>query len=192
MQLLGSTTSPYVRRIRLFMALLNKPYEFKNLDIFSTEGREELTKRNPALKIPALIDKDECIYDSRVIFRYLSNKFSQPDLSWQQENNLTLIDAANDSLVTLLLCNRSKLDVHKDVMFFNIQHERIEKIYQILNEKVSQGEFDQWHYPEICLYCLIEWADFRDLMSLTDYPALTTFIEKHKDKSEISVTAPKE
>lgn len=40
MQLFGSTTSPFVRRLRLY--LNDRQYEFINLDIFSNEGREIL------------------------------------------------------------------------------------------------------------------------------------------------------
>ncbi len=44
MKLIGSTTSPYVRRIRLL--LNDEPYEFINLDIYG-EGRDELRRTNP-------------------------------------------------------------------------------------------------------------------------------------------------
>jgi len=49
MQLIGSTTSPYVRRIRLLLD--DQPYEFINLNIYG-EGRDELRRTNPTLKIP--------------------------------------------------------------------------------------------------------------------------------------------
>eukprot|EP00487_Bulimina_marginata_P005236 TRINITY_DN2288_c0_g1_i2.p1 TRINITY_DN2288_c0_g1~~TRINITY_DN2288_c0_g1_i2.p1 ORF type:complete len:104 (+),score=24.00 TRINITY_DN2288_c0_g1_i2:331-642(+) len=98
MKLLGSTTSPFVRRLRLYSLQLNvADFEFVPLDIFAnSEGRKLLTEKDPAQKVPALIDDEQCIYDSRVIFRYLSDKYQQPSLTWRQENLLTLIDAAND------------------------------------------------------------------------------------------------
>ena len=71
MKLIGSTTSPYVRRIRLLLS--DEPYEFINLDIYG-EGRDELRRTNPTLKIPVLIDGDQELYDSRVIARYLGQK----------------------------------------------------------------------------------------------------------------------
>ena len=45
MKLIGSTTSPYVRRIRLLLD--DSDYEFVNLDIYG-QGRDELRRNNPA------------------------------------------------------------------------------------------------------------------------------------------------
>ncbi|HCS83004.1 MAG TPA: glutathione S-transferase, partial [Alteromonas macleodii] len=45
MKLYGSTTSPYVRRIRIVLA--STEHEFLNLQIFSGEDRELLASRNP-------------------------------------------------------------------------------------------------------------------------------------------------
>src|SRR5690625_3587698 len=105
MKLLGSLTSPYVRRIRLLLA--DTPHEFVSWDIYDAD-RDELRRHNPALKIPLLEDDDgQVVYDSRVISRYLAAKRGDAPLSWEDENRLTLIDAANDSGVALLLSQRS-------------------------------------------------------------------------------------
>ncbi len=71
MKLIGSTTSPYVRRIRILLD--EEPYEFVNLNIYG-EGRDELRRNNPTLKIPVLEDGGQEIYDSRIIARYISAK----------------------------------------------------------------------------------------------------------------------
>ena len=82
MKLLGSTTSPYVRRIRLLLA--DRPYDFLNLDIYG-EGRDELRKNNPALKIPMLNDGGREIYDSWGMASYLGAKLGIAAPSWDQE-----------------------------------------------------------------------------------------------------------
>lgn len=173
MKLLGSTTSPFVRRLRLYFVQLNiTDFEFVKLDIFANnDDRQLLTDKNPAQKVPALIDEEQCIYDSRVIFRYLSEKYQQPSLTWTQENLLTLIDAANDSLISLFLLKRSDLDTSEDRFFYNLQHERVEKTFSALAQSVNKGEFEQWNYPAICLYCLLDWVELRqqyDFNFLTD------------------------
>lgn len=182
MKLYGSTTSPFVRRIRLLLA--DRDYEFINLDIFSPEGREELRKCNPTMKVPALVDSDNseslCIYDSRIIFNYLTEKLSLTPLTWSQQNTLTLIDAANDSLVTMLLSERSKLPVEQDVMFFNLQKERLTQVFSVLEKTAQQGDFEQWHYASICLYALLDWAIFRDLYNFDKYPALQKFYDTNQ------------
>lgn len=192
MKLLGSTTSPYVRRIRLYLAQLNiTDFEFVNLDIFSTDDRQLLTGNNPAQKVPALVDGDLCIYDSRVIFRYLAQKYQQAPLSWSQENLLTLIDAANDSLVSLFLLTRSNIDTNEDKLFFNLQHERVEKVMSALSKAVNDGEFEQWHYPAIALYCLLDWAGLRQLYSFKDNLDLARFHKNNENNIGITATDPR-
>jgi glutathione S-transferase len=189
MQLLGSVTSPFVRRLRLY--LTDKEYEFINLDIFAEADRTLLTKNNPAQKIPALIDEQQCIYDSRVIYRYLSEKFQESKLSWQQENLLTLIDSVNDSLVSFLLLQRSDIDTQQDGLFFNLQHERVEQVLKVLNDEVAQGSFSDWQYPSICLFCLLDWIEFRQLASWQHLPHLLSFHKQMSSKKTVSTTDPR-
>ncbi len=189
MRLLGSTTSPFVRRIRLYLA--NKEFEFVNLDIFGDEDRKQLTENNPAQKIPALIDDDLCIYDSRVIYRYLTQKYQEKPLSWQQENLLTLIDAISDSLVSLLILQRSAVDTSQDSLFFNLQHERAEQVFKSLNDEVAKGHFTRWEYPSICLYCLLDWAEFRGLANWQVYPHLVSFFNQFNRKPAVQSTDPR-
>lgn len=193
MKLIGSTTSPYVRRIRLLLA--ERPCDFVNLDIYG-EGRAELRRVNPALKVPMLEDEGQSIFDSRVIARYLiekglSDQTGQAPLSWEQENLLTLIDAANDSFVTLLLSKRSGLDINQDTLFYNLQHERIRTTFKELVRRVEQGEFEQWHYPSICLFCLVDWVDFRNIADFSEFEALLAFRDRNRDQPMVSETNPR-
>ncbi|MCW8833226.1 MAG: glutathione S-transferase family protein [Colwellia sp.] len=192
MKLIGSTTSPFVRRLRLYFTLLNvTDFDFVNLDIFSSQDRQLLTDNNPAQKVPALVDEGQCLYDSRVIFRYLSQKYQQAPLSWAQENTLTLIDAANDSLVSILLLGRSEIDTSEDKLFFNLQHERVEQVMSVLAQMVTQGDFDDWHYPAICLFCLLDWVSFRQLYDFSDKKPLSDFYQQAMSNAGVNETDPR-
>lgn len=188
MKLIGSTTSPYVRRIRILLD--EEPHDFINLDIYG-EGRDELRRNNPALKIPMLVDGDQEIYDSRIIARYLSAKQGRDPLTWNQQNQLTLVDAANDSAVTLLLSERSGLDTQADVMFFNLQRERIMTTLRTLAAMVDDGQFEEWNYPAMCLYCLVDWLDFRDLVSFEGVESLLSFRDRQKERPWVAETDPR-
>ncbi len=190
MKLYGSTTSPYVRRIRI--ALFSTEHEFLNLQIFSGEDRALLASRNPTLKVPCLEDDGEMIFDSRVIYNYLAEKLDHDGLSWEEENQLTLIDAANDSFVQLMLLKRSDIDITQDKLYFSLQNERIEAVLSTLSEQLSQGGFSGWSYPEICLYTMIDWVLFRELHDMKAYPQLLEFHEKHQDRIEITATNPRD
>ncbi len=189
MKLIGSTTSPFVRRTRVLLA--DAAYEFVNLDIYGA-GRDELRRNNPALKIPMLIDGDQEIYDSRVIARYLADKLGHAPLTWDQENQLTLIDAASDSSVILLLSKRSGLDVEQDAMFYNLQRERIMTTLRTLAAMVDAGEFSNWQYPAICLYTLVDWVDFRSLVDFNGVESLLSFRDHHQSRPEIAATDPRQ
>lgn len=189
MKLYGSVASPFVRRLRL--ALHGHDFEFVALNIFEAAGREELIRLNPTRKVPMLEDKGTVIFDSGVIYRYLVATCDFAKLSWQQENNLTTINAANDSLVELLLCQRSGFDTKEDRLFFNLQRERVQATFAILDGKVEAGEFDDWDYVSQSLYCLVDWAEFRQLVDLTPYAHLTAFIAKHAHRSDVASTNPR-
>jgi len=188
-KLYGSIPSPYVRRIRLFLE--GRDYQFINLDIFADEDRKLLTDANPAQKIPALIDGADCIYDSGVIYRYLTEKFQLPNLTWQQENLLTLIDAVNDSLVSMLILKRSGFDIEEDKFFFNLQRERCQQVLTVLDNEAEKGSFDEWNYLTMSLYALLDWIQFRELYDLTPYSALNEAVNKLINKDIVKSTDPR-
>ncbi|MEE3119337.1 MAG: glutathione S-transferase N-terminal domain-containing protein [Pseudomonadota bacterium] len=188
MKLIGSTTSPYVRRIRILLG--EEPYEFVNLNIYG-EGRDELRKNNPTLKIPVLEDDGQQIFDSRIIARYVSAKQGRDPLTWDQQNQLTMIDGANDSAVTLLLSAKSGIDTSQDLMFYNLQRERISTTLHTLADMVDEGQFNSWDYPAICLYCLIDWLEFRELVDWPGLDSLLAFRDRRKTKKWVETTDPR-
>jgi glutathione S-transferase len=69
MKLIGSLTSPYVRKVRVVMAEKKLDYRFVLEDVW---GGDEMLKFNPLGKVPCLVmDGSEAIFDSRVIVEYL-------------------------------------------------------------------------------------------------------------------------
>ncbi|MDN3638189.1 glutathione S-transferase family protein [Simiduia curdlanivorans] len=189
MKLYGSNTSPYVRRLRIWLS--DREFTYVNIDIFSSEGRSLLKKKNPTLKIPMFEDGDQVVFDSNVIYRYLEEKFSIPHLTWDQENQLTMINAASDSLIQLLLCDRSNLDTHADIMFFKLQRERLQELFEELDKQVANGLFNNWNYASISLYCLIDWAEFRKLYDLKAFSHINSFHQQHAARPEITATDPR-
>ncbi len=190
MKLLGSKTSPYVRRIRLLLA--EHPYEFVDWDIYNKD-RDKLRRRNPALKIPMIEDDDgQIVYDSRVISRYLSARFDHAPLSWDDENRLTLIDAANDSAVILLLSQRSNIDTDADHLFYNLQRERISTSMHALVDEVESGCFEGWHYPSMCLYCMTDWFEFRGINDFAGCSGLLAFRDANRNQPMVEASDPRQ
>ncbi len=70
MKLIGSTTSPYVRKVRVVLAEKKLDCEFVTEDVWAAQTT--ITESNPLGKVPCLImEAGEAIYDSRVIVEYL-------------------------------------------------------------------------------------------------------------------------
>jgi len=69
MKLIGSLTSPYVRKVRIVMAEKKLDFELKLEDVW---GTDDVLKANPLGKVPCLVmEGGEAVFDSRVIVEYL-------------------------------------------------------------------------------------------------------------------------
>ena len=70
MKLIGATTSPYVRKVRVVMAEKKLDYEFVTEDVWAPEST--IGQSNPLGKVPCLVmEGGEALFDSRVIVEYL-------------------------------------------------------------------------------------------------------------------------
>lgn len=188
MKLYGSQTSPYVRRLRLLME--NIDYEFISLDVYEGEGRKTIQKVSPLAKIPVLENPPETIFDSRQIFEYLCESSVHPKLDWDRKNVLTIIDGINEAFVNFALLRRSNIEVPKDSLYGMINWDRIDNGMKELDHMIAKGEFDQWDYASMSLYCLIEWVEFRKLKDLSEYKNLKVFMDKFKDDPIVKETKP--
>ncbi|MBS0449123.1 MAG: glutathione S-transferase N-terminal domain-containing protein [Proteobacteria bacterium] len=69
MKLIGSLTSPYVRKVRVVMAEKKLDYQFELEDVWSNDA---ILKSNPLGKVPCLVlEGGEAVFDSRVIVEYM-------------------------------------------------------------------------------------------------------------------------
>ena len=72
MKLIGSLTSPYVRKVRVVMAEKKLDYQHELEDVW---GNDRILASNPLGKVPCLVlPGGEAIFDSRVIVEYLDTR----------------------------------------------------------------------------------------------------------------------
>jgi len=70
MKLIGSATSPYVRKVRIVMAEKKLDYQLVHEDVWS--ATTTISASNPLGKVPCLVmEGGEAVFDSRVIVEYL-------------------------------------------------------------------------------------------------------------------------
>ena len=76
-------------------------------------------------------------------------------------------------------------------MFYNLQRERIMTTLRTLAAMVDDGQFEAWNYPAICLYCLVDWLEFRDLVDWEGVESLLTFRDSRQQKPWVAETDPR-
>jgi glutathione S-transferase len=190
--LIGSLTSPYVRKLRLLLNNL-APYELKCINYLEANDSEYLKTINPINKIPILIDNDKTIYDSRVIYNYLAHKHDLKALTIQEENILSAIDAALDTSINLFSLRRGGLDLNGGNTYIERQKERIPLLLNYLApwaEKLDPKNPNDWNYLSMSLYSYLYWGTFREILDLSQHNSLKEFLVKFASAPGVSDTIP--
>jgi glutathione S-transferase len=185
--LIGSKTSPFVRRIRMLMEDI--PYDFKELNIFETEDAITLNKVNPVNQVPVLLIGEEPIWDSRQIFNYINLHHKLHNMHWHDENFLTAIEGAMNSGVTLLLMKRSGMNTDEPFMYVNRQKERIESVLTYVKPYLENEGLKEWNFITMSLYSFLDWAIFRNIVNLDARPECQKFLAAHSGKNIVTTTA---
>ncbi len=189
MILYGSQTSPFVRRLRLLLP--QEQYDFRQIDIFATSSREKLKQLSPLLKLPILQIGETAVWDSRVIFNELVRQGYHAPLSLGEENLLTAISDCSDSLIQILMAQRSKIIFSPGSPLYTSHFERVANTMEFLDSQVRDGQFSKWNFLAMSLYAMVDWIDFRSLVSLAEYSALLEFRNRNKNEARIGITDPR-
>jgi len=168
--LYGSATSPYVRKIRMLLLAANIPFEMKAINTMDPKDSAALTLINPIHKIPTLVDGETVVWDSRVIQRYLAQKYNLAALTWPQENLLSAIDGALDTAINLFYVQRSGIDLALPNSFFDHQQNRLENILDYLQKHLEDPDLQQWNFVSSSLCAFWEWAIFRNRADIKRWP----------------------
>lgn len=185
-KLIGSTTSPYVRKVRLLLHEFNYEYEFEQLQALSIEGEEALKSYGPLLRIPILIDENKKIYDSSIIAEYLLEK-RDIALSIDDKLKLKLIDELCDCGVDLVKQKAWKIDE-------NWSDKRSKKTLTRLGLILNELENDLLTLNSLqkdWLYCALDWLIFRSVLSFDGkYQKLESFYNDNISIEKFLTTKP--
>lgn len=192
--LIGSRTSPYTRRFRLWLHG-RLDFEMKIVDYLNIpEDAAYLKSVSPINKIPVWIEGDQKIFESRVIANHLTQKYSWTPLTIDEENALSMNDAATDTVVNLFLLKRGGIDLDGGNWYIERQKERLTSIYTELEPWAASRE-DQnpahWNYATASLFCFIDWSTFRGMADFSKHPGLTDFAARFNSKPGVAETSPR-
>jgi glutathione S-transferase len=183
LRLLGTTTSPYTRKVRILAAAAQLPFEF--VDTRSEAGVALLGRVAPLAKVPVLLKGDgegaEAIPDSALITQWIwtyyqsalrAASFLLDHDMWEERATQTIIDGALDAAINRFYLLR---DGSPDSGYVTRQRERVETVLGWLD-----GHFT-FRRPcgvaTLALGCGLDWMVFRNQVDLARWPGLQAFSE---------------
>jgi len=200
MKLIGSLTSPYVRKIRTVLAEKKIDYDLV-LDSPWLEGNH-VTASNPLGKVPVLLlDDDSALYDSRVIAEYLDAVAPNNRLipaSGRERINVkrweALADGVLDAAVAAFLESR-RADGERSSSWIERQRGKIAQALRTMSSELAEQPWchgNSLSLADIATGCALGYVSFRldDIRWSEQYPNLAHLHEKLMQRPAFAETAP--
>lgn len=195
MQLYGTTTSPFVRRVRVVAAELGEPVEL--VDTATDAGQVVLREVSPIRKVPAARVEGKLLYDSHVIIDWLTltrgwGSLAPPRDRWHEHNLVNATDAALDSVIQLFYLRRDGVAID-GTPYAQRQLDRADAIFTWLATQLATdgrsftGEFG---LPELALISTLDWMDFRKTYPTERASAVESVRAAWRDRPSLVETRP--
>lgn len=201
MKLLGSLTSPYVRKVRVVMAEKKLEYEFVLEDVWSETT--EIQKFNPLGKVPCLVmDDGGSLFDSRVIVEYLDTLSPVGRLLPQASRDRTatkcweaIADGLLDAAVAIQVENTQRPEHLRSADWIRRQHGKIKGALEFMEQGLEPNAFCMgvnFSLADVAVGCALGYLDFRvsQLQWRSQYPNLALLDEKLRDRPSFASSAP--
>ena len=189
-RLIGSYTSPFVRRLRLAMHG-RVDYELEAVNYMEEPGKSYLQSLSPINKLPILMVGEQKIFDSRVIYNYLARRDDWKPLTLDEENLISAIESGMDTCVNLFLLKRGGLDPESDNWYLQRQRERIPAVLDYLKpwiRTLNPDRNEDWNFASMSLYSFLYWAQFRGMLDLSGRSECLKFLQDFQNKPGVAAT----
>ncbi len=199
MQLYGTTTSPFVRRVRVVAAACGEPVELVNTA--PDAGQAALRAISPIAKVPVAVIDGRTLLDSITIIDWLRAHrggagLTTPVDAWHERNLVSAIDAALDAAISTFYLKRDGVDVDA-LARTAVQRARVTTILTWLDGQLAPGATrlvpgpaDQLDLPTLSLLCTLDWMAFRDAHPITGLPGLASVRAAWTDHPLLVATRP--
>lgn len=168
MKLVGSLTSPFVRKIRVILAERSIRHDF--LEESAWTASTTVPRYNPLNKVPALeLDSGESIYDSAVISEYLDaisgNTLIRGDAQARAlvRRGEALGDGLADAGITVFL-ERKRDASRQDAAWIARQLDKVNASIAAVGRELGDQPYiggEQMNLADIACACGLFWAEFR-------------------------------
>ena len=203
MKLLGSLTSPYVRKVRIVMAEKKLDYELLLNDVWGADS-QAVQKHNPLGKIPCLIMDDYgTLFDSRVIVEYLDTLSPVGRLlpqSGRDRASTKAWEAVADGLMDAAQAVRIELHrrapEQQSMEWVARQQAKITAALDYMENELSADSpycmGINFNLSDVAVGCALGFLDFRypEIVWRDDYPKLAALEERLASRPSFMATKP--
>lgn len=201
MKLIGSLSSPYVRKVRIVMAEKKLEHQLILEDVWSADT--EIQKSNPLGKVPCLVMEDNgAVFDSRVIVEYLDTLTPVGKLipgtgrerlevrCWE-----ALADGMMDASILVRLEKTQRPPEQQSQKWIERQTLKMTEGLKALSKGLGENAWccgNHMTLADIATGCVLGYFDFRfpEIDWRTDYPNLAKHFEKMSARPSFQETIP--
>jgi glutathione S-transferase len=202
MKLLGSDTSPFVRKVRVVLAEKKIDAQYQRIDL--AQDLESLRKLNPLGKIPCLLaDERSAIFDSRVIVEYLDNLTPVHRLippAGRERVEVRTLEAMADGLLDAAVLIRAEMTQRDEAMrsraWIERQRGKIDATLAALDDWLGDSAWlvdGKYSLADIASGCALAYLDFRfaEIGWRTRHARLAQYADKLLARQSFVDTAPR-
>jgi glutathione S-transferase len=179
MQILGTTTSPYTRKVRIVARAAG--LDAALVDTRTPEGAALLAEVAPLGKVPVLVTEGapRVLPDSSLILDFLwathepalrAAGFDLDSRKWDERAARILVEGTMDAAINRFYL---KLDHVADAGYAAKQQARVERCLGVLDAGAALPR--PLTASALSLGCFLDWAVFRAVVDLAAWPGLTAF-----------------
>lgn len=186
MVLYGSYTSPYVRHIRVALALFGLKYEMVDTDYDASAAG------SPLKRVPFLNDGDIKLTDSSSILLHLKRNAGQAGFENVADFELyATANSAMDAEINLFLLSRDGLSPENSD-YLKRQKARVQSSLEYLDQIASNQTIvaDNLTDGQLRLACFLDWALFRERFNLQGLKNLSSLLDKVRSIPQFAATKP--
>jgi glutathione S-transferase len=203
MKLIGSLTSPFVRKVRVVLAEKKLDYKFDVEDVWAADSR--IAESNPLGKVPCLVmEGGEAIFDSRVIVEYvdtLSPVGKLIPLSGRERVEVKTWEALADGLLDAAILARmeqtwvGRTDGQRSQAWIDRQLSKVTASLVAMSSGLGERPWCTGNHltlADIAVGCALGYLDFRfgEIAWRDTHPNLAKLFEKISQRPGFLDTAP--
>ncbi|WP_119964285.1 glutathione S-transferase N-terminal domain-containing protein [Simplicispira lacusdiani] len=204
MKLIGSTTSPYVRKVRIVMAEKKLDYQFLLDNVWSADTK--IAASNPLGKVPCLVmEGGEAVFDSRVIVEYLDTLSPVgkliPSTGRERAEVKTweaLADGLLDAAILVRLENtfEGRAPAQRSTAWIDRQLQKVDASLKAMAQGLGDKAFCSGIHlslSDIAVGCALGWLEFRfpEIGWRAEHPNLARLMDKLALRPSFADTVPR-